>query len=44
VAEAVLQAQTSTAEVTIVSATKEAGALQADVQVQNLAGHNFPSA
>ena len=43
VAEAVLQAQTSTAEVTIVSATKEGGILQADVQVQNLAGHNFPS-
>jgi hypothetical protein len=43
VAEAVLQAQTSTAEVTIVSTAKEAGVLQVDVEVQNLAGHNFPS-
>ena len=43
VAEAVTQAQTTTAEVTIVSATKMSGVLQADVQVQNLAGHNFPS-
>ena len=43
VAEAVAQAQTSTAEVTIMSASKTGGVLQADVQVQNLAGHNFPS-
>jgi len=43
VAEAVAQAQTSTAEVTIMSASKIGGILQADVQVQNLAGHNFPS-
>jgi hypothetical protein len=43
VAEAVMQAQTATAEVTILSASKVGGMLQADVQVQNLAGHNFPS-
>lgn len=43
VAEAVLQAQNSTAQVTIESATKVQGSLQADVRVQNLAGHNFPS-
>jgi len=43
VAGAVAQAQTSTAEVTIMSASKTGGVLQADVQVQNLAGHNFPS-
>jgi len=43
VAEAVTQAQTTTAEVTIVSATRMSGMLQADVQVQNLAGHNLPS-
>ena len=43
VAEAVNQAQTRTAEVTIMSASKVGGMIQADVQVQNLAGHNFPS-
>ncbi len=43
VAEAVTQAQTSTATVTILSATETSGVLQADVQVDNLAGHNFPS-
>ena len=43
VAEAVTQAQTSTAEVTVMSATRMGATLQADVQVQNLAGHNFPS-
>ncbi len=43
VAEAVTQAQTSTADVTIMSATKMGGTLQADVEVDNLAGHNFPS-
>jgi hypothetical protein len=43
VAEAVTQAQTSTAEVTILSAAKTGGVLQAEVQVDNLAGHNFPS-
>ena len=43
VAESVLQAQTSTAHVTIVSTTRAGGKLQADVEVQNLAGHNFPS-
>ena len=39
---AVIQAQTSTAQVTFDSATKNGGQLQADVQIQNLAGHNFP--
>jgi hypothetical protein len=39
----VLQAQNSTAQVSIVSVTKVQGSLQADVLVQNLAGHNFPS-
>jgi hypothetical protein len=43
VAEAVTQAQTATAEVTVMSASKIGGMIQADVQVQNLAGHNFPS-
>jgi hypothetical protein len=43
VAEASTQAQTSTAEVTVMSATRMGATLQADVQVQNLAGHNFPS-
>src|SRR5262249_15850036 len=37
------QAQTATAEVTIQSVAKVNGRLQADVMVQNLAGHNFPS-
>ena len=43
VAGAVMQAQASTAEVTIPSVTVNAGTLQADVEVLNLAGHNFPS-
>jgi hypothetical protein len=43
VAESVTQAQTSTANVMILSATKVGGTLQADVEVDNLAGHNFPS-
>ncbi len=43
VAEAVTQAQTTTANVMILSATKVGGTLQADVEVDNLAGHNFPS-
>jgi len=40
---AVIQAQTSTAQVTFDSATKTDGQLQLDVQIQNLAGHNLPS-
>ena len=40
---AVTQAQTSTAQVTFDSATKNDGQLQVDVQIQNLAGHNLPS-
>jgi hypothetical protein len=40
---AVIQAQTSTAQVTFDSATKNGGQLQVDVQIQNLAGHNLPS-
>ena len=40
---AVTQAQTSTAQVTVNSATISGGQLQANVQVQNLAGHKFPS-
>jgi hypothetical protein len=40
---AVTQAQTSTAQVTFDSATKNGGQLQVDVQIQNLAGHNLPS-
>jgi hypothetical protein len=43
VAEAVTQAQTTTANVMITSATKSGATLQADVEVDNLAGHNFPS-
>ncbi len=43
VAEAVTQAQTTTANVMILSATKMGGMLQADVEVDNLVGHNFPS-
>jgi len=43
VAGAVFQAQTATATVTIQSASIANGVLQADVKVQNLAGHNFPS-
>ena len=39
----VFLAQTATAEVTFDSATINGGQLQADVRVQNLAGHNFPS-
>ena len=40
---AVTQAQTATAQVTFDSATKSGGQLVADVRIQNLAGHNFPS-
>jgi hypothetical protein len=40
---AVLQAHTSTATVAVQSATVADGMLQADVEVDNLAGHNFPS-
>jgi hypothetical protein len=40
---AVIEAQTTTAEVTFNSATKNGGQLQVDVRIQNLAGHNFPS-
>ncbi len=43
VEESVLQAQTTTAQVEIASATRVGGELKADVLVQNLAGHNFPS-
>ncbi len=43
VAGAVLQAQTQTATVTVQSASIAGGVLQADVDVTNLAGHNFPS-
>ena len=43
VAGAVAQAQVSTAQVTIPSVTVNGGTLQADVEVNNLAGHNFPS-
>src|SRR5260370_12941535 len=39
----VILAQTATAQVTFDSATKNGGQLLADVRVQNLAGHNFPS-
>ncbi len=40
---AVILAQTATAEVTFDSATKSAGQLTADVRIQSLVGHNFPS-
>jgi len=40
---AVYLAQTATAQVTLDSATNNAGQLLADVRVQNLAGHNLPS-
>ncbi|MGH2508526.1 MAG: hypothetical protein ACRDHZ_14175, partial [Ktedonobacteraceae bacterium] len=40
---AVYQAQTSTAQVSFDSVTKSAAQLQADVRIQNLAGHKFPS-
>jgi hypothetical protein len=40
---AVILAQSSTAQVTFDSATRTGGQLLADVRVQNLAGHNFPS-
>jgi hypothetical protein len=39
----VIEAQTSTAEVTIDSASKNFAQLQVVVRIQNLAGHNFPS-
>jgi hypothetical protein len=38
-----MQAQTTTAAVTIDSATKNGGQLLADVRIQNLAGHKLPS-
>jgi len=40
---AVILAQTATAQVTFDSAAKNGGQLTADVRIQNLAGHNFPS-
>jgi len=40
---AVILAQTATAQVTVNSVTENDGQLVADVRVQNLAGHNFPS-
>ena len=40
---AVSLAQSSDRQVTVDSATNSGGQLQADVQVQNLAGHKFPS-
>jgi hypothetical protein len=40
---AVILAQTATAEVTFDSAAKNGGQLTADVRIQNLVGHNFPS-
>jgi len=43
VAGAVVQAQTSTATVTVQSATIANGTLQSDVEVDNLAGHNLPT-
>lgn len=43
VAGAVVQAQTATAQVSFDSVTNNAGQLVADVRVQNLAGHKFPS-
>ncbi len=43
VAGAVLQAQKSTATVTVQSAAIANGLLTADVQVDNLAGHNLPT-
>jgi hypothetical protein len=39
----VLQAQTATAEVEVSDVTIVGGVLRADVEVKNLAGHNFPS-
>src|SRR5208282_87593 len=43
VAGAVMEAQTATAQVTVNAATISDGQLQAEVRIQNLAGHNFPS-
>ncbi len=43
VAEAVAQAQTSTAQVTIIRLRQMAASCKPTSQVQNLAGHNFPS-
>jgi hypothetical protein len=43
VAGAVLEAQTMTARVTVKSLTINGGQLAADIQIQNLAGHNLPS-
>jgi len=43
VAAAVNQAQTMTSQVTVDAVTKNDGQLIADIRVQNLAGHNFPS-
>ncbi len=43
VANAIAQAQSETAQVSILSADKSAGMLNAEVKVQNLTGHDFPS-
>jgi hypothetical protein len=43
VESAIIQAQSSTAEVSFDSITKTPGQLQADVRILNLAGHNLPS-
>jgi hypothetical protein len=43
VANAIAQAQSETARVSILSVSKVAGILKADVKVQNLTGHDFPS-
>lgn len=43
VANAIAQAQSETAQVSILSVSNVAGILKADVKVQNLTGHDFPS-
>lgn len=43
VAEGVFQAQTATAKVTVTSASTDAATLTANVEVENLAGHKFPT-
>ncbi len=43
VAEGVLQAQTATANVAVTSVTTDATTLTANVNVENLAGHKFPT-